>query len=379
MTRTGLALCHLRRRPGQVLLLLLGLAAAVAAVVGLLAITRTMETELGEELRAGARRVVITPPRREWDFTYAGFAVGQGLSYGVADLPADTVRRIREAGGIDLVAPKLLELVSGREGDTLVVGVDWEAERKMRTYWQVRGRYPEADDEVLLGSHLADLWRAAPGSRVRLWDRTYRVAGVLEETGKEEDGILFLSLAELRRRVNRPAGLTFVEVRVASGADPARRLAALLPGAEITPVRTEGEARMALLGQIRAMVPLVAALAVTAGGLLVGATEASSVRDRAREVGILRALGYGQRDVVEIFLLEVLILANAAALVGYAGGIALARIALPVLDPASPTVGWHPRLGLLAWVATVAVALISAYLPARHSSRIDPVRALRFL
>ncbi|MEW5934262.1 MAG: hypothetical protein AB1816_11845, partial [Bacillota bacterium] len=110
MTRTSLALCHLRRRPGRALLLLLGLAAAVATVVGLLAITGTMESALGEELRAGAARVVITPPRQEWDFTYAGFAVGPGLSYGMADLPADTVPRVQEAGGIDLVAPKLLEL-----------------------------------------------------------------------------------------------------------------------------------------------------------------------------------------------------------------------------------------------------------------------------
>ncbi|MEW5934896.1 MAG: ABC transporter permease, partial [Bacillota bacterium] len=273
----------------------------------------------------------------------------------------------------------LLELIPGPEGDTLVVGVDWEAERKMRTYWQVRGKYPEADDEVLLGSHLAELWRAVPGSQVRLWDRTYRVAGVLEESGKEEDGVLFLSLAELRRRVKRPEGLTFVELRAAPGADAAGRLAALLPGAEITAIRTEGEARMAILAQIRAMVPLVAALAAMAGCLLVGAVEAASVRDRTREVGILRALGYGERDVLEIFLLEVLILGSGAALVGYAGGTALARFLLPVLDPASPAVGWHPRLGLLAWVATVAVALISAYLPARRSSRIDPVRALRFL
>ncbi len=379
MTRTGIALCHLRRRPGHALLLLLGLAAAVAAVVGLLAITGTMESALGEELRASAVRVVITPPRQEWDFTYAGFAVGPGLSYGMADLPADTLPRVQEAGGTDLVAPKLLELISGPEGDTLAVGVDWEAERNMRTYWQVRGRYPEGDDEVLLGSHLAGLWGAGPGSQVRLWDRTYRVAGVLEESGKEEDGVLFLSLAELRRRVNRPGGLTFVEVRVAPGADPVGHLAALLPGAEITAIRTEGEARMAILGQIRAMVPLVAALAAMAGCLLVGAAEASSVRDRTREVGVLRALGYGQRDVLEIFLVEVLILGSGAALAGYAGGMALARFLLPVLDPASPTVGWHPRLGLLAWVATVAVALISAYLPARRSSRIDPVRALRFL
>ncbi|MEW6398276.1 MAG: ABC transporter permease [Bacillota bacterium] len=380
MTRTALALCHLRRRPGLSLLLLLGLAAGVATVVGLLAITRTMEGELGEELHAGALRVVISAPRQEWDFTYAGFPVGPGLSYRAEDLPTDTVARVEQAGGIDVVAPKLLELIPGPAGDeTLAVGVDWEAERRMRTYWQVRGRYPEREDEILLGSHLADLWGTGPGGQVRLSGRAYWVAGVLEETGKEEDGVLFLSLAELRRRVSRPAGLTFVELRSAPGADPVARLKALLPGVEITPIRTEGEARLAILGQIRSMVPLVAVLAAMTGCLLVGATEAASVRDRTREVGVLRTLGYGQRDVLEIILVEVLMLGSGAAVVGYGAGISLARLLLPALDPASPPVGWHPLLGLLAWLGTLAVAVASACFPARHASRIDPVRALRFL
>lgn len=380
MTLTELALCHLKRRPGRAVILLLGLGVSVATVVGLLAITLTMEKQLGEELRSSGVRVVISPARQEWNFTYAGFPVGPGLSYQVADLPADTCTRLETVDDIDLVAPKLLELAAGPLGDeVLVVGVEWEAERKMRPYWQVRGAYPQGEGEVLLGSHLGELWGIGPGGGVSLLGRQYRVAGVLEETGQEEDGLLFLSLEELRRRLGRPGALTFVEARAPYRVDLADRLAELLPEAEVSLVRNVGEARLALLEQIRSLVPLVTVVAAMAGALLVAAMEFSAVRERTREVGILRALGYRQRRVLQVFLVEVLILSTGAAVVGYGVGLAAARILLSLLDPSSGMMGLYPQLGLLVWAGAVAVGLLGAYFPARHSSCLDPARALRFL
>ncbi|HHY94655.1 MAG TPA: FtsX-like permease family protein [Firmicutes bacterium] len=383
MRPASVALYHLRRRPAKALVLLLGLAVGAGTVVGTLAIAWTMQREVREELRSTGIRVLISPVRQEWDFTYAGIPVGGGLSYQMGDLPPDSVARVAKMKGLDTVAPKLLELTAGPGGEeVLAIGVDWRSEGKLRSYWRVRGSYPDRDQEILLGSHLAELWGAEPGEAVPLVGRQYLVAGVLEETGQEEDGLAFLSLEELRRRVGRPQGLSFVEVR-APGEDPhparwREQLAQVFPEAEVTLVRNVEEMRLGLLERMRALVPVVTVVAVVAAALLVAATELSAVRERTREVGVLRSLGYRQAHVQKVFLTEVLVLSTGAALAGYGMGIAAARLLLPLLERAPLPVGWYPHLALIVTLGSAAVGVLAAYFPARHGARLEPITALRF-
>lgn len=383
MRLSTLALAHIARRPGKAVVLLLGLGVGVATVVGVLAVAWTMERAVNEQLRASGLRAVISPANREWTFTYAGLPVGPGVNYQAAELPPDTPARLAEAGGTDVVAPKLLALTPGPRGDdVLAVGVEWGPERELRPYWRVQGAYPGDSSEVVVGSHLAALWGIRPGGKVLLFGRACLVSGVLDETGQEEDGLVFFSLAELRGLTGRPEAVTFVEVRVPGDSSEQvawlARAARLLPDAEVTPVRSVEQARLGLLERVKALAPLVALVATLGGALLVGATELAAARERTREVGILRALGYREAHVLRVFLAEVVILGTGAAWVGYGAGLAAARFLLPLLDPASGAVGWYPRLGLAAWAGSIVVTVAAGYFPARQAARTDPAEALRY-
>ena len=110
----------------------------------------------------------------------------------------------------------------------------------------------------------------------------------------------------------------------------------------------------------------------------------ASVRERRREIGVLRAVGATRGDVAGVLLAE----AAATGLAGGVAGIALARLAALLLDrlsrthlpdfPFKPQTFFHfeARQVLLGLGVALAAALLGAFLPARAAARLDPAKAL---
>ncbi len=110
----------------------------------------------------------------------------------------------------------------------------------------------------------------------------------------------------------------------------------------------------------------------------------ASVRERRREIGVLRAVGATRGDVAGVLLAE----AAATGLVGGVAGVLLARLAALALDrisrthlpdfPFKPQTFFHfeARHMLLGLGVALAAALLGAFLPARAAARLDPAKAL---
>jgi len=110
----------------------------------------------------------------------------------------------------------------------------------------------------------------------------------------------------------------------------------------------------------------------------------ASVRERTREIGVLRAVGATRGDVAAVVLVE----AAATGLAGGIVGVALARVAAALLDrlartglpdfPFKPTTFFSFESGHVAIGLGVALlaALLGAFLPARAAARLDPAKAL---
>jgi putative ABC transport system permease protein len=100
-----------------------------------------------------------------------------------------------------------------------------------------------------------------------------------------------------------------------------------------------------------------------------------SVGQRTSEVGLLKALGASERDVLSVFLLEAVMIASSGGVLGLALGLGLASLVERVV----PGIGLQapPRYIALAVAVSAIVGVLAGVLPARRAARLNPVEALR--
>ena len=155
----------------------------------------------------------------------------------------------------------------------------------------------------------------------------------------------------------------------------ATRIEGTLPGVEARPIRQIAEGEGKILGRISALLWVVTLAALIAAGLAVGATAATSVLERQKEVGLMKALGASNVLVGTFFLGEQILLALIGGGLGYSGGVFLARwLSLSVFGVTSPA-----RVVLLPVTLGLAIliSVIGSLIPLRRASRFEPAPILR--
>ena len=116
----------------------------------------------------------------------------------------------------------------------------------------------------------------------------------------------------------------------------------------------------------------VAAISLLVGGIGVMNIMLVSVAERTREIGIRMATGARQRDILQQFLLEAVVVSGIGGLIGVIGGVAAGLVIQALGTPAAFTLS--PML--LAFGCAAITGLIFGYFPARKAARMDPVEAL---
>ena len=124
----------------------------------------------------------------------------------------------------------------------------------------------------------------------------------------------------------------------------------------------------------RIVMAAIAAVSLLVGGIGIMNIMLANVLERRREIGLLRALGARQRDIVAQFLREATVICVLGALAGVLFGVLLAYL---IAWGAGWQVAWAPLPVLLAAVSCTAVGLAFGVYPARQAAQLDPIAALR--
>jgi putative ABC transport system permease protein len=197
------------------------------------------------------------------------------------------------------------------------------------------------------------------------------------QTGAAEDSRIYLSLLDFTAWTGvQPSTIEVAASGSAEEVDTAlKRLSAILPSADVRPVRqiVEGEARV--LNKTRATLLAAAILIILTAALCVLATLIGWVFDRRRDFAIMKALGASERLVNGFFAAEAATLGLIGAVLGYLVGIGIAAW-IGRVNFHAPVV---PRLSVLPWVVggSILVALLSAVLPIGLLRRVQPAIILR--
>lgn len=358
----------------------LAMALGSMLVSGLINLSGDIGGQVGRELRDYGANVVIRPPAQAVSLGSGGLEFGT-LS-AAQTLPESAVQVARALDEVVGAVPYLYSLVEAGRTSAILAGVDLAEARRVNTWWQVQGRWPEAADEVLVGAAAAGVLAVEPGERLALKYGGQVVAltvvGILE-TGGAEDEQLVVTLARVQALTGQPGrvGLIMVSALVADQplAATTRELQGALPEAEVQALAQFARAEATVLTKVRLLMGLVAALVLAAGALTVAGTLNIIVMERRTEIGLMKALGAANRRVAGLFLAESLCVGALGALAGYLAGLGLsAFIGWRVFDAAIPPSAWALPGTLLVGLA---VTLVAGVAPVRRALSVDPIKTLR--
>lgn len=225
------------------------------------------------------------------------------------------------------------------------------------------------------------------GERIRIGGNRYRIIGVMEPKGQvlgfDLDDTVYIPAARGLELFNRE-GLMEIDLLYREGTNIDRvvngikKILEARHGREDFTITTQ-EQMLDVLGSILNVltfaVAAIGSISLFVGGIGIITIMTISVNERTTEIGLLRALGAKQKQVLSLFLGEAIVLSAFGGACGLLLGIGIARLlhlALPALPVHTP---W--TFVLLAEVLAIIIGLLAGVLPARRAARLEPVEALR--
>ncbi|MBZ5700811.1 MAG: ABC transporter permease [Acidobacteriia bacterium] len=148
-----------------------------------------------------------------------------------------------------------------------------------------------------------------------------------------------------------------------------------LPGTDARVIRRVAEGEGRVLTRVRNLLWLVAAAALLAAALAVGATSAAMIIERRTEIALMKALGAGSGMVKSLFAAEQILLALVGGAAGYAIGIVLARLLGQIVFGAAPEPSGLVFAVVLA--LAVGVTLLGSFFSMRRAAAFEPAPILR--
>ena len=377
---------NLKRRKAKMAFLTIGLMVGIATIVTLVTLTNSMSTDIERKMEEFGANILVTPQSNGLAMNYGGISLG-GITFDQREIKEEDLKQIRSiknSKNIAAVAPKVLGGIKIGNQDVLLVGVDFASELKMKQWWQIFGDAPKGDNELLLGSDASNVLDAGSGDSIQIKGETFKVAGVLSQTGSQDDSLVFASLPKAQKLLGKEGKITMAEVAAHCSGCPigemVTQIAEKLPDTKVSAIQQVVEGRLKALDHFKRFSYAMAAVVVFIGSLIVFVTMMGSVNERTTEIGVFRAIGFRKSHIMRIILLEAALVSLLAGFLGYAAGMGGAKLALPFM---AETKNAH-----LVWDSTVAfgsiglallLGLVASLYPALHASKMDPTEALRAL
>jgi putative ABC transport system permease protein len=387
MKLIDISLNNLRRKKGRTFFLVSGLAIGIGAAVAMTSVGDAMNREVMHALDEFGANILILPATEGLPLSYGGLTVS-AVNTGGRELTmndVDRIRTIKNKQNISTIAPKLIVQAEVKGTKVLVAGVDFKAEQRLKKWWRVAaGMNPGNNGEALIGKDAAALLRTAPGDSIALGRDTLRVSGVLDNTGSQDDGLIFADIKWIQKHFQKDNAVSLIELSaLCSGCpieDMVAQLNSTLPGARAVAVKETVELKMQAMHYFHKFSIGISALLLIVAGMIIFFAMTASVKERVQEIGLFRAIGFRTGHIIQVLLMEAFIVSLLAGCAGYIIGVISPRFVAPYLMSAyNLAFVFDPALAVRALVSSVLIGLAASVYPAVRAGRLDPVEALKTL
>lgn len=374
----------LRRKKAKTLFLALGIILSVGSVVTLINVGNNVNESITSNLDEFGANIIVTPRTDEINLNYAGINIS-GNSYQSEELTTEDVAKIKQiknSKNISILAPKLLNIAATGKGKVIVNGVKFEDEKRLKKWWTINGSYPNSPNEIIIGYQAAERLMLSVGESLKINEKEYKVTGVLNETGSQDDEMVFMDLTEAGLLFDKHNKVSFIEVAALCYDCPIEEIvaqtSAMLPGAKVTPIKQAIESKMNAMHGFENFAVGISVVILLISSLIVFVNVNASVNERTKEIGILKSIGFRDSHILKIIIYEVAFISFISGLVGYLISLPASAVITPFLTMDSFS-GGNFNFGYLPLAVGISifVGIIAGIYPAVRATKLDPTVAFR--
>jgi len=412
-----LALHNITHRRVRSWLTILGIVVGVAAVVALISIGDGMKKSVQAQFEdIGYNTIILVPSGPETQNSSSKMGA-MGRMLGGNQEPTeinltllDRLPQVVTYGAMRVETAMVTSENMGGQGFLRVTGVTPGMTDDFASYFsgfqiaQGRSFAPDDMNVLVLGAQVASDLGVDVGGTVQIENTPFPVIGLLEMrdsksgslTFRNLDTALFVPMASLETLYGGENKVSQVLLEIADGTDVMVASNAIkdLYSDLGTPVNTLSAEEMSqrimgVLSGIQQALTAIAAIALLVGAIGVMNTMYTSVLERTRDIGIMKAVGAKDRDVMSLFIIESGLLGIVGGAIGIlagvgissaAGGMLAGSLTVPGMSSASTSfsASYSPQLIIGTLLFSAVLGALAGALPARRAAKLNPVEALRY-
>jgi putative ABC transport system permease protein len=377
------------RRKLRVFLTIAGIAIGVLALVVMGSMAEKINLLVSGGTRYYSDKVIVN-------------AEGSGQMFSTGPLDLIKLEQIKAVPGVAEVSGQVSALLETGSSmsmgmPAMIIGSDMRGDRLENfkiSYAQGRAIGPNDAGSVNVGSDLVNKLSAKVGEYITVRGEKFKVAGIMDKTLTAPDSSVYMTLSDaqrlvvqdlpemIRSQISASDIVTSFVVYPMNGTDPEALAASIndtVSGVSATGPSAFQDQIASMTGILNPILYGIAIISLIVGGLSVINTMTMSVSERTREIGVRKAIGASDGQIVRQFLTE----AGVIGLIGGVSGLLLGWIAVSIVNAALESRSINlflvtPRLAIGSVAFAIVLGLVSGLYPSLHASRMKPVAALRY-
>jgi len=397
-----IALRNLKSRLLRSWLTVLGIIIGVFLIISLLSLSEGLKTTIDKQLQSlGGEMIMVMPGSTEDIFS--------SLMFGGSKLEREDLDAIGKTEGVERVlgfsyTGSVIRYESESK-QAAIGGFDpWKEGLDIMSAFQgwslADGRWPSKNNEVLIGSQVASKIfsdEVEVGEEIIIKGRKFKVAGILNSLGsQQDDSMIYMDMEVYQDLTGEKRGTAayamvvledgvnedVVAENIEESLEETRKRKSGTDEESFAVITSEkmGEIAGNILGIIQIVIIGFASIAILVGGIGIANSMFTSVRERIREIGIMKAIGAKNSAILWIFMIE----AGIIGVLGGVGGLLLGTILAEgvayyaKLNPSlylNTTIA--PWMVIFALTFSFTVGCLAGFFPAKQAAKLKPVEALR--